>query len=127
MTQEGGFDLQAAWLRRFTSDTENNMHAFATRLREAMPDAVTVRESKGFFVRASKIVGVTVELGQTRYSLDVAGGRLTASVAMVVRGITLSTKPIDPAEWFAHLAEETRKASENAKALSQSLSSFMAS
>ena len=65
-----------------------------------------------------------MELGQTGYSLDIAHGRLTASVAMVVRGITLNTKPIDPAEWFARLAEETRKATDHAKTLSESLVRF---
>ena len=29
------FDTQAAWLRRFTSDSESNLRAFALRLREA--------------------------------------------------------------------------------------------
>ena len=125
MTQEIDFDLQAAWLRRFRSDAESNLNALALRLKEALPDQVTVHESRSFF-RAAKTTGVTVELGDHRYHLEIAGGHLKASVAMVVRGITLSTKPIDPAEWFAHLAAETRAATEQAKALSQSLSSFMA-
>ncbi len=43
------FDTQAAWLRRFTADAESNLRAFALRLREAMPDLVTVHESKGLF------------------------------------------------------------------------------
>jgi hypothetical protein len=45
----------------------------------------------------------------------------------VVRGITLNTKNVDPAEWFVRLGEETKKASEHAQALSQSLTDFMAS
>ena len=50
-----------------------------------------------------------------------------ASIAMVVRDIAISTRRVDPAEWFAKLAEETRKTSEQAKRLAQSLSAFMAS
>jgi hypothetical protein len=46
---------------------------------------------------------------------------------MVVRGIALSTKSIDPAEWFARLSEETKKASDHARSLSQSIADFMAS
>jgi hypothetical protein len=45
---------------------------------------------------------------------------------MVVRGIALNTKTVDPAEWFGRLSEETRKASEHAESLSRSLSDFMA-
>jgi hypothetical protein len=127
MSQSDDFDIQAAWLRRFTSDAESNLHALALRLHEAMPELVTVQTSKSFFSRAAKTTGVSVELGDKRYVLELNGGRLKASVAMVVRGITLNTKPLNPAEWFAHLAEETKTATEHAKALSQSLAAFMGS
>jgi hypothetical protein len=121
------FDVQAAWWRRFQSDAESNLRAFALRLKEAMPELVTIQESKGLFSRNAKITGVTVDLGENRYILQIANGRLQASVAMVVRGITLSTKSIDPADWFGRLAAETKKASDHAKSLSQSLAKFMAS
>jgi hypothetical protein len=121
------FDTQAAWLRRFSSDAESNLSAFALRLKEAMPDLVTVHENKGFFAKSAKIVGVTVELGENRYRLELTSGRLTASIGMVVRGITLNTKSMAPAEWFMRLGEETKKASAHAQSLSASLQQFMAS
>jgi hypothetical protein len=119
------FDTQAAWLRRFTADSESNLRAFALRLREAMPELVTVHESKGLFQRTAKVTGVEIELGDSRYKLELAGSRLKASVALVVRGIALNTRAVDPAEWFARLTEETKKASDHARALSQSLAGFM--
>jgi hypothetical protein len=121
------FDMQAAWLRRFSSDAASNLGAFALRLKEALPDLVTVREQKGFFSKSGKIVGVTIELGENRYKLEISGGRLQASIAMVVRGITLNTKTLDPASWFERLAEETKQASAQAQSLSASLQQFMAS
>jgi hypothetical protein len=121
------FDTQAAWFRRFKADAESNLKAFALRLKEAMPELVTVQESRGFFTGGAKVTGVTVELGESRYNLALDGGRLKATIAMVVRGITLNTKNVDPAEWFVRLGEETKKASEHAQALSQSLTDFMAS
>ena len=121
------FDTQAAWFRRFKADAESNLKAFALRLKEAMPELVTVQESRGFFTGAAKVTGVTVELGENRYNLAIDSGRLKATIAMVVRGITLNTKNVDPAEWFVRLGEETKKASEHAQALSQSLTDFMAS
>jgi hypothetical protein len=120
------FDTQAAWLRRFKSDAESNLHAFALRLHEALPDLVTIQESKGLFSRHGKTTGVTIDLGENRYVLQISNGRLKASIAMVVRGITLNTKSVDPADWFVRLAEETKKASDHAKALSQSIANFMA-
>jgi len=126
MSDNIDFDMQAAWLRRFKADAESNMTAFALRLKEAMPELVTVHESRGFFSGA-KTTGVSVELGESRYSLAIDRGRLKATIAMVVRGIVLNTRSVDPAEWFAKLADETRKATAHAQALSRSLASFMVS
>jgi len=126
MTPDTNFDMQAAWLRRFTADAESNLRAFALRLKEAMPELVTVQETRGFFSSSGKITGISVELGDQRYALEIANGRLKATIAMVVRGIVLNTKSVDPAEWFVRLSEETKKISAHAQALSQSLTSFMA-
>jgi hypothetical protein len=126
MTGNIDFDMQAAWLRRFKADAESNLKAFALRMKEAMPELVTVHETSGFF-SSGKTTGVTIELGENRYGLQIERGRLKATIAMVVRGIVLNTKTVDPAEWFNHLADETKKATEHAKALSQSLSAFMVS
>jgi hypothetical protein len=120
------FDVQTAWMRRFQADAQSNLHAFAMRLHEAMPDRVMIRESKGLFARQGKTVGVTVAMDQNHYILEIVNGRLKASVAMVVRDIAINTKHVDPADWFAQLAAETQKASEHAKRLANSLSAFMA-
>jgi len=126
VSQKIDFDMQAAWLRRFKSDAESNLTAFALRLKEALPELVTIHEARGMFSRSAKTKGVSVELGEKRYNLEIDGGRLKASVAMVVHGVVLNTKSVDPADWFARLAEETKKASEHAQALSGSLNDFMA-
>ena len=65
MTQNMDFDMQAAWLRRFKADAESNLKAFALRLKEAMPELVTIQESRGFF-SSGKTTGVSVELGENR-------------------------------------------------------------
>jgi hypothetical protein len=126
VSQNIDFDMQAAWLRRFKSDAESNLGAFALRLKEALPELVTIHQSRGLFSRSAKTKGVSVELGEKRYRLEIDGGRLKASIAMVVHGIVLNTKNVDPADWFARLAEETKTASEHARALSGSLGAFMA-
>lgn len=129
MNAEGGaagnFDIEAAWLRRFQSDAESNLRAFALTLREAMSELVTVEERRGLFERRGRVVGVQIALGEHQYALQLAKGRLQASIAMVVRGITLNTKSVDPAEWFRRLGEETHQASEHAKSLSESITRFM--
>jgi hypothetical protein len=118
--------MQAAWLRRLTSDIEGSLSSFAMRLKEAMPERVTLLEKKSLF-SAPKLTGVKVEIGEHIYSLEVDGRKLKATVAMVVRGITLNTKNVDPAQWFAQLSAETLKTTEHAKSFSNSLSAFMVS
>jgi hypothetical protein len=120
------FDRQSAWLRRFESDVGSNLKAFALRLKEAMPEHVEILEDKPFF-GAPKLRGVSLDIGENKYTLESAKGRLRASKAMIVRGITLNTKSLDPAEWFAELSAETQKTAEHAKSLSQSIAAFMAS
>ena len=127
MSDNIDFDRQAAWLRRFKADAESNFRAFALRLKEALPEMVTIHESRGLFSRNAKTKGVSVELGEKRYNLEIDGGRLKASIAMVVHGVVLNTRNVDPADWFARLSEETKKASDYAQALSASLGNFMAS
>jgi hypothetical protein len=121
----GNFDLEAAWLRRFQSDAQANLRAFALTLREAMPELVTIEERRGLFERKGTIIGVSVLLGDHQYGLQWEKGRLQAHIAMIVRGITLNTKTVEPGEWFRRLTEETHKASEHARSLSQSINSFM--
>ena len=127
MNADGGFDMQAAWLRRFSADAQGNLAAFALRLKEALPEQVTIREKKGLFSQSSRITGLSVELGDNRYVLELAGSRLVASIALVVRGIALNTRSVPPADWFERLGAETRKATDEAASLSRSLAGFMAS
>jgi hypothetical protein len=123
---EMDFDMQAAWLRRFNADAESNLKAFALRLKSAMPDLVTVHEQRGFFAKSGNVTGVSIELGENRYRIEIERGRLTTTVSMVVRGIVLHTKDMAPAEWFARLYQEAHAMSEHAQHLSRSLAQFMA-
>lgn len=127
MSTEVDFDMQAAWLRRFSDDAQSSLGALALRLKEALPDRVTLHEKRRLFRQAAQIVGLTVELGDRRYGLALTSGRLVASITLVVRGVALNTRTVPPADWFRELAEETRQASEQAGALSRSLAGFMAS
>lgn len=82
--------------------------------------------SAGFFAKSGKIIGVSIELGENRYRIEVEHGRLKTTVAMIVRGIVLNAKNIPPTEWFARLHQEAQAMSEHAWSLSRSLAQFMA-
>jgi hypothetical protein len=122
---ELNFDLQMAWLRRLKSDVDTHFKAFALRLKEALPDHVTVQEKKPFLFGETKLTGVIVDMGEKRYLLEMVKGRLEPKVAMIVRGIALNTRHVDLAEWFAQVIAESQKATEDAKRLSESLSRFL--
>jgi hypothetical protein len=120
------FDTEMAWTRRFEADAAGNLRALALRLQEAMPHQTKVDTTLlGFFSRNAAVVGVTVQLGEHAYSLKLEGGRLKASVALIVRGIAISNKPVPPEDWFRRLTEEARKSSEQARNLSRSIDAFM--
>ena len=88
------FDVQAAWMRRFQADAESNLRAFAMRLHEAMPDRVTIRESKGLFARTAKTTGVTAAtnngFGKALYTISTATTR-TTTTGQAGRGAAAST------------------------------------
>ena len=126
LPQAVDFDRQSAWLRRFETDIASNLKSFALRLKEAMPGHVDILEDKPLF-GAPKLRGVSLDIGESKYTLEVIKGRLKATKAMVVRGVTLNTKSLEPAAWFAELSAETQKTADHAKSLSQSIAAFMAS
>ena len=130
MSDNLDFDMQAAWLRRFKADAESNLKAFALRLKEAMPELVTVHESRGFFSSSGKRPPASPSSSAktaTAWKSSVAGWTAKDCHGGAWHRAP-NTKAIDPAEWFAKiLAGETKKATEHAKALSHSLSQFMVS
>ena len=128
MSDSDDFDIQAAWLRRFHADAESNLKAFALRLKEAMPELVTVRESKGLFRAQRGITGVSVELGDKPVH---AGNRPRPAEGDRRDGGARhhaehedrrSGRLVRPAG-----AKKPRHATDHARSLSRSLTSFMES
>ena len=107
--------VAAALGREYAADARAFLPFLARMLEGAIPDETSVR-TRGFFKKT--IVGVGVDLGGTRYSLEDSGhGPLVATRTQVVRGIALKTEAIPMDVLLAELEAtlETR-ASENAGA-----------
>lgn len=107
--------VAAALGREYAADARAFLPYLARMLEGAMPDETEVR-TQGFFKKT--IVGVGLDLGGTRYSVDDPGrGPLAAARTQVVRGIALKTEPLSLEECLAELetALENR-ARENASA-----------
>lgn len=93
--------VAAALGREAAADGKAFLPFLARLLQGAMPDETEVR-TQGLFKKA--VVGVSVDLGGTRYTVEDPGrGPLAASRVQVVRGIALKTEAIGIAECLAEL------------------------
>lgn len=107
--------VAAALGREYAAEGKTFLEFLARLLKSTMPDETEVA-TKGLFKKS--VQGVTVDLGDTRFTIQDPGkGPLAASRAQVVRGIALKTEPISVEECLRELeiALESR-ANENARA-----------
>ena len=109
--------VAAALGREHAADGKAFLPFLARLLRGAMPDETDVR-TQGLFKKS--VVGVSVDLGGTRYAVEDPGrGPLAAVRTQVVRGIALKTEPIPMADLLAEIeAALEARAVENAQARS---------
>lgn len=107
--------VAAALGREYAADARAFLPFLARMLEGALPEETTVR-TQGFFKKT--IVGLGVDLGGTRYTLDDPGrGPLVAARTQVVRGIALKTEPLSMEACLAELeAALESRARENAHA-----------
>ena len=109
--------VAAALGREYAADSRAFLPFLVKLLQSAMPDETAVR-TQGLFKKS--VVGVSLDLGGTRYTIDDPGrGPLVAARTQVVRGIALKTEAIAMPECLAELeAALEARAAENARARS---------
>ena len=107
--------VAAALGREYAADGKAFLPFLVRLLEGAMPEETEVR-TQGFFKKS--VVGVVVDLGATRYSVEDPGrGPLTATRTQVVRGIALKNETIPMPELLAEMeAALEARAGENARA-----------
>lgn len=107
--------VAAALGREYAADGKAFLPFLARLLQGAMPGETEVR-TQGLFKKT--VVGVSVDMGGTRYLVDDPGkGPLAAARTQVVRGIALKTEPISLADCLAELeAALEARAAESAQA-----------
>lgn len=107
---ESDFDLLAASLRADTTDLVAYVEALAVKLEGALPGRARIaRGGGGLFGRGRKHVEqIEIDLGESRYLLDQRRHRGAPQTARqkVVRGIALSTDPLDLQQWLDGLARD---------------------
>ena len=108
--QEGSFDMVAAGLRADATDLNAFVEALAVKLEGALPGRVTIARQGGLFSRSKGVREISVDMGDSRYSLVSNGGRIETTRRNEVRGIAIKSEPLELEEWIAALSRELEAA-----------------
>jgi hypothetical protein len=124
---EGDFDLSAAGLRADGRELRISLEALAAKLEESLPGQTRVqRRGGGLLGRGERRVReLSVELGDTRYRLGVAGERLECSREREVGGIMIKREPLDPGGWMSALGDGLRTEAERSSDARQALAKLL--
>jgi hypothetical protein len=116
-------DLLAASLRADGSDLAAYTEAFAAKLSEALPGAVTIdRERAGLFRGGrGRVRAVTVDTGTERFELRAGQAAVETFCARVSGGIVLKTEPVGPDEWLQRLSTALAAAADRSQTTRQAL------
>ena len=108
--EEGSFDMVAAGLRADATDLNAFVEALAVKLEGALPGRVTIARQGGLFSRSKRVREISVDMGDSRYSLVSNGGRIETTRRNEVRGIAIKSEPLELDEWIAALSRELEAA-----------------
>jgi hypothetical protein len=104
-----GFDLDAAGLRADGAELTSGIEVLALKLEAALPGRTTVRRRAKRLLSRDKVVeAIEVRLGDWRYALRVDGGRADTAREQEVRGVVIKREPLELGAWMAALTAELR-------------------
>lgn len=104
MGDDLSFDLGAASWRRDHFDEESFIEGLAQRLERSLPGLARVDREHRLFAKDRPVAGITVELDGQAFVLTRRNGHVETRKSTVVRGVTLSSKPIPMREWLDELS-----------------------
>lgn len=115
MEESSDFELLAASLRADSGDITAFTEALAVKLSGALPGQTVVERKGGLLSREKRVRRMTVDLGDQRYDLEVAGSRITPRVCRVVRGIVLKTDEVSLEQWIDDLSRRLAQEAEHSE------------
>jgi len=118
-------EVLAALLRSDRQDHSDFLEQLALKLGLALPEQTRIERRGGFFTRNKPVEKLTLDLGETQYSLSREKHGLVARKTKIVRGVQLSSKNVEMQQWTEELAHELRKAAETSAATRQALQRFI--
>lgn len=120
------FDLQAAWLRKLSSNAAGNFNSFAFRMRESLPGMVRLSHAKtGFFRKVEAVTAINFIIEDSVYVMRLENGAIATYINTVIGNVIIRTEKISPDKWFAELSLHIKKSVLNTQILSASLERFL--
>jgi hypothetical protein len=114
MSDDLGFELDAAGLRADGTELASGIEVLAAKLEGALPAQTVVRRrAKRLLSREKVVEAIEVRLGDWRYALRVEDGRPDAAREQQVRGVVIKREPLEVGAWVAALTRELRAEAES--------------
>jgi hypothetical protein len=114
-------DLAAATIRSNSSDVHALLRALVGQLQDTLGDSVTVTRAGGLLHKSDEIKSVEVAVGSETLRAEVAGSRVTCSVAHSSGGIRIRSEAVDLDEWLRRLLSALQAEASHSDAARQAL------
>jgi hypothetical protein len=118
-----GFDLDllAASLRADAGDLQAFVEALAIKLVQAMPGRVRVQRRRSALLRPKLVREISLDAGDRRLELSVAGGALQTSCSRLSGGIVLKREALDTDAWLTAVGEALSAEAQRSETTRQAL------
>jgi len=110
----------------YTRDSKGFLDSLANTLISVLPDQVSVERKKGLFLKSHPVVKLEVTFGDHLYTLEDPGhGRLSATHAKAVRGITIKTEELPVEQWISELGAQLQALEQHSEKAFYALKEFL--
>jgi hypothetical protein len=118
-----GFDLDllAASLRADAGDLQAFVETLAIKLEQAMPGRVRVQRRRSALLRPKLVREISLDAGDRRLELSVAGGALQTSCSRLSGGIVLKREALDTDAWLTAVGEALSAEAQRSETTRQAL------
>jgi hypothetical protein len=116
----------SALATNYSRDAKAFLETLATTLESVLPEQVNIERKRGLFVKAHPVVKLEITFGDHFYVLhDPGHGRLVATHAKAVRGITLKTDDLAIEDWISQIGSHLQELEKHSEKTYYALKEFL--
>jgi len=110
----------------YSRDSKGFLETLANTLESVLPEQTTVERKKGLFVKTHPVIRLEITFGDHLYVLaDPGHGRLAATHAKAVRGITLRTDELAVEDWITEIGQQLQSLEQHSEKSFYALKEFL--